>query len=266
MQILLIGEPENFLKSGMDMIRRCAPETEVRTCDSPAAALDSVDARAPDAVFLDMDMRAGDTLALVHGLMARRPRLNLICCAADFQDMLSQLVRLRVSGCIRKPLTVERVQEELSHLRHSVRTHKSGLYVRTFGNFEVFFDGRPLLFRYQKTRELFAYLVDRRGAMVSRDEQITILWGGETERRNYYKQIQKDLNDTLKAVGMEHILVRQRNAMGVLTDRIDCDYYSWLSGDEEARDAYMGEYMRQYDWAETTNLALRAARRRQNRG
>ena len=38
------------------------------------------------------------------------------------------------------------------------------LRVQTFGNFEVFYDGKPVHFRRRRTKELFAYLIDRRGA------------------------------------------------------------------------------------------------------
>ena len=40
--------------------------------------------------------------------------------------------------------------------------------------------------------------------------------------------------------------------MGLLASEIDCDYYDWLKGKPEGLNAFMGEYMRQYSWAEST--------------
>lgn len=37
-----------------------------------------------------------------------------------------------------------------------------------------------------------------------------------------------------------------------MTDRLDCDYYHMLEGDMDAINAYHGEYMVQYSWAELT--------------
>ena len=34
--------------------------------------------------------------------------------------------------------------------------------------------------------------------------------------------------------------------------RISCDYYKLLEGDEKAAHAFLGEYMKQYPWAEVT--------------
>ena len=91
-----------------------------------------------------------------------------------------------------KPIRAEALLEELGDLRHPVQRGDDLLHVRTFGDIEVFFHDQPLIFRYQKTKEMLAYLIDRRGAMVESDTLITILWGGETDRSNYFKQIGKD--------------------------------------------------------------------------
>ena len=37
---------------------------------------------------------------------------------------------------------------------------------------------------------------------------------------------------------------------------IDCDYFAFRDGNPQARDAFFGEYMKQYSWAESTLGAL----------
>ena len=51
---------------------------------------------------------------------------------------------------------------------------------------------------------------------------------------------------------MEDIVIRRRGQVAVMTDRLDCDYYHMLEGDMDAVNAYRGEYMVQYSWAELT--------------
>ena len=48
---------------------------------------------------------------------------------------------------------------------------------------------------------------------------------------------------------MEEILIRRNNLLGVLADRIPCDYYLMLAGDMQWVNAWSGEYMSQYSWA-----------------
>lgn len=51
--------------------------------------------------------------------------------------------------------------------------------IRTFGYFDVFVGEQPIAFRNEKSKELFALLVDRRGGFVSSEEAIGFLWENE---------------------------------------------------------------------------------------
>jgi two-component SAPR family response regulator len=72
---------------------------------------------------------------------------------------------MHASGYILKPVTAEAIAEAMEQLRHPVNPlPEKRLRVQTFGNFEVLLDEKPLTFARSKTKELFAYLVSRRGA------------------------------------------------------------------------------------------------------
>ena len=138
---------------------------------------------------------------------------------------------------------------------------RTALSVRTFGNFEVYVNNTPLNFRYSsKTRELLAYLVDRRGALCSNGELIGILWddADDPERKiSYLKNLRLDLISTLARYGLDDLIIRQRGRIGIAadSDHLDCDYYDWLKKRENAP-AFRGEYMEQYSWAEYTKGGL----------
>ena len=51
--------------------------------------------------------------------------------------------------------------------------------------------------------------------------------------------------------------MRGRNTLAIDTSRVECDYYNFLRGERMALNAYRGEYMTQYSWAEVTRSALR---------
>ena len=65
-----------------------------------------------------------------------------------------------------------------------------------------------------------------------------------------------DLVDTLKEVGAEDAVVIMRGGIGVVRGKIRCDYFDYLAGDESGLNAYRGEYMQQYSWAEVTHGSL----------
>ena len=51
---------------------------------------------------------------------------------------------------------------------------------------------------------------------------------------------------------MGDALIKRRGSLAIRTGCLDCDYYRMLEGDMDAVNAYRGEYMTDYSWAELT--------------
>ena len=255
MNIIVVDDERFILNGEVDLICRTVPDAQVWGFSRGTDALDYVYANPVDVAILDINMPDYDGIDLARRMKIYRPAINIIFATA-YSDYYQQAMRIHASGYMLKPLRPEVLLEELNDLRHPVPRGDDLLHVRTFGDFEVFFHERPLIFHYQKTKELFAFLIDRRGAMVETDTLVTILWGGEEDRSNYFYQIRKDLKDTLEGIGYGDILIKRRGAIGLLTDRIKCDYFDWLAGIPEGINAYHGEYMHQFSWAESTWVNL----------
>ena len=172
---------------------------------------------------------------------------------AEIMTFLSALVafRVRAQGYILKPLKAELVQEELRHL--PVKQEK--LTIRCFGCFEVFWRGEPLIFERRKTKELFAYLIDRRGAECTAEQIIAALWKENGDRKAAKQRVRNligDLKSTLGEIGMGDVLIRRGSRIAIRPDRVDCDYCRILAGDMDGIGSFRGEYMVDYSWAELT--------------
>lgn len=44
--------------------------------------------------------------------------------------------------------------------------------------------------------------------------------------------------------------------MALVTENVECDYYQWLNGTADGINAYHGEFMNQYSWAEFVNASI----------
>ena len=120
----------------------------------------------------------------------------------------------------------------------------------------------PVRFRYNRTREMFAYLIDRKGALCALPEIGAVLWPDEEENHlSYVSSMRTDMLDAFSQKHCGDIFVRQRGSIGILTDKVECDYYNWLRDPEDKRCVYRGEYMSQYSWAEETNAAIQFGRK-----
>lgn len=135
----------------------------------------------------------------------------------------------------------------------------SAVYIRTFGYFDVFVNGKPIAFRNEKSKELFALLVDRRGGFVSSGEAISYLW--EDEPTNSvtlarYRKVALRLKNLLEEYGIADIVESVDGKRRIATEKVSCDLYKYLSGDPKYMQLYQGSYLLNYSWGEITAAAL----------
>ena len=212
-----------------------------------------------DTAFLDIEMVGINGLHLAKNLKEIYSK-TIIIFVTGYSHYAVDAFALRASGYIMKPVTAQAVLEEMEYLR---KTHIHGhlspdaekkLRVQTFGNFEVYADGKPLAFKRSKTKELFAYLVSRQGAMCNNNEIAAVLWEDKEDTpglQSMFRALVADLTHTLKAAGLKDILIKQRGYIGIAKDKISCDLFDFCAGIKVNN--YMGEFMTQYRWAEFTN-------------
>lgn len=252
MNIIALDDEELALEGLMDAIRVCAPEAELHGFSYAEDVLAFIEDHACDVAFLDVEMAGLNGVELAEQLKLRNPDVNLVF-ATGFSCYQGSAFDLHASGYLMKPITVEKVKKELANLRRPVPEEKR-MQVWCFGNFGVWLDGAPLKFKYSKTKELLAYLVDRKGALCTNGEIIATLFGDDNHEA-YLRSLRKDLLDTLETAGCADVITQQRGRLGIVPQAIRCDYYDWCAG-KRMGNPYLGEYMVQYSWSEYTNAAL----------
>ena len=68
---------------------------------------------------------------------------------------------------------------------------------------------------------------------------------------SYMKSLRRDLLETLESIGCGDVIAQQRGKLGIMPDKLDCDYYDWCDG-KRTGIVWHGEYMAQYSWSEYT--------------
>lgn len=127
--------------------------------------------------------------------------------------------------------------------------------IRTFGYFDVFVDGRPIAFRNKKSKELFALLVDRRGGFVTSEEAISFLWEDEPASPVIYSRYRKvalRLKNLLEEYEIADVVEAVDGKRRIICERVSCDLYDYLSGNEKYSQLFKGSYLTNYSWGETT--------------
>ena len=263
MLIYAIDDEPNMLYLLHEAIAEAEPDAEIRDFTLGTEAADYLQGghteqlRRPDVIFSDIRMPGLSGLELAARLKQLSPGTKLVFVTG--YDYAMDAYQLHVDGYIQKPADAERVREELDHLFPDRPVFMEKIRVQCFGRFEVFWKNQPLAFSRKQTKELFAYLIDRRGALCSSEAMIAALWEdpenmGSAKHRIW--NLTSDLRSTLRAVGMEDVLISKNRQIAVRTDMLDCDYYEALDGRTPLKTVFRGEYMEQYSWAEFTKAQL----------
>lgn len=256
MRIIAVDDEKLALESLVSAIENVAPSGQVCGFRNALRAEKFVEEHPCDIAFLDIEMREMDGVTLAKKMKLIRPNINIIF-TTGYGEYRKDALDMHASGYIEKPVTEEKIKREMDELRHPIvrRKKTKKLKVRTFGNFEVYAGLSPMKFRYNKSKELLAYLIDRNGTLCSNREIMSVLWEDE-EHISYMKNSRADLIDVLKKNNYEDVIVRQWGKLGILPEKLDCDYFDWLKGDPKALNTYRGEYMSQYSWAELTHATI----------
>ena len=253
MKIIAVDDEKIALQGLVFSIQKAEPNAHVYGFRNVFDAIKQMEEEPCDVAFLDIEMREMDGVTAAKKLKELNPDINIIF-ATGFGSYRDSAFDLHASGYLIKPITVEDIRNELDNLRRPILAPKK-LRAITFGNFQIFYGNEHVKFKYQKTMELLAYLIDRRGAMCNSGELMSVLFENDTHKK-YYNQLRLDLINTLKSLGCESVIIQSRGMLGISTEEIECDYYDYLNAKKELSKLYCGEYMSQYSFAEFTNANL----------
>ena len=257
MLIFAIDDEIAALEDLHGAIAQAEPSAEIMDFETAGAALAAIreQGKKPDVVFSDIRLPGMDGLNLAVRIKNEAPYAKIIF-VTGYSQYMGEAYRRHVIGYLMKPATPEKIREELDAIELlQAAPEPDKLRVQCFGSFEVFWHDKPLPFPRSKAKELLAYLVDREGAYCAAGEIVCALWedGAEgKDAKGYLRVLTSDLSAVLKSIGMRDILLKKRGQLAIDRDKLDCDYYRMRDGDSAAVNAYQGEYMKQYSWAELT--------------
>ncbi len=255
MNVICVDDERMILQHTVDMCRGLPRVTDVKGFHTAKETLEYLKNHTADIAILDINMPGVNGLTLAKEIQQRYPAMGVIF-LTGFEQYAVDAFTLHPAGYIVKPLSIERLSEELDHAskrKERLITRKAG--IRTFGDFEVRVEGTAVSFPRSKAKELLAYLVDRQGSSITRADASALFWEDMPYDRSRQKQIDvfiRSLRTTLNRYEIGDIFELQGGAMRICPERIDCDFYHLLEGDKEATAAYRDDYLISYDWAEDT--------------
>ena len=159
---IAVDDEELMLNALVRAISASPDVKEVVRFSNSEKALNYVKENYIDVAFLDINMRGMGGIALAEKIIELCPNSKIVFCTG-YEEYAIQAFKIHASGYLMKPISAEDVQGELDNIK-GVRKKEKLLEIKCFGNFEIYVKGERLSFKRSRTKELFAFLVDRRGA------------------------------------------------------------------------------------------------------
>lgn len=226
---------------------------------NPQKALEWLKENKADLAILDIDMPQMDGINLAVKIKQQYHETAIIF-LTGYSQYAVDAFSIHAHGYLLKPINKEKLAREVQYALSSKTSEKyPHIFVRTFGEFELFVDGKPVHFARSKAKELLAVLVDAKGCSISRAAAFAKLYEDVAYDRKMQKQfdvIIRSLKDTLKQSSVEEIFELKTGELRVNTNEFECDLYRLMNGDAIAINSFYGEYMSAYSWASFTEAQI----------
>lgn len=247
MRILLVDDEELQLLRIVNTVKSVLKDEELLSFSNPDKALEEAKKNRIDLAFLDIEMPHMNGIQLAKKLKAINPQTKVIFVTA-YDNYALDAFKVHASGYVTKPVNVDKVKKELEALEGFIELKPTKkIQIKCFGNFEIFYQGEPVKFAYQKSKEVVAYLVDREGSMVNINELNAVLW--EEDHKSYLRNLIADIKNSLTAINCGDVFIKRHNECAIDINKVDCDAFEYKKDNPDAVRMYRGEYMIQYPWA-----------------
>lgn len=262
MTAICVDDEELVMQLVVSLLEIQPDITEAVGFTASAKALAWLGGNNAELAVLDIDMPGMSGIELAQKIKKISPGTEIIFLTGYVQYVIESF-KLHASGYILKPVDPEQLAAEVKHALSGMRREaaqntakhteeKPRVTARTFGEFAVTVDGEPVRFHRAQTKELLAYLIDRHGCAIKRAAIYAALWEDGLYDRSKQKQLDviiRDLRATLSEYGAGDIIEMQSGSLRICPEKLDCDLFRLLDGDNGVVNECRGEYMKGYSWA-----------------
>lgn len=258
-RIFCVGDNENKISEMKALAKEVLPFATVETSTNYEDICYEIDRKDYLVVLTETKTKKFDGLKLARYIHDTSPQTKVIF-VTETKEYAVPAFKTRASGYLVGKLTKEELKEELKDIgvsEENSQNHK--IEAKTFGNFELFCDDKSIKFERAKSKELVAYLIDKKGTSATASELIVNLWEDrdvDRTTRSMLHNLISDIRTTFTKYGILDILDIKRNAFRIDDKKITCDYYDVINSKDGAKNKFTGEYMNNYSWAEFTSASL----------
>lgn len=189
-------------------------------------ALEELDVKKPDIVFLDIEMPGITGIELFGKLIDKKSDLKIVFITA-YNHYAVQAFELNAVDYLVKPVQRQRLIKTIQRLSERIERKEKNISIKCFRHFSILIDKIEINkgWRTKKAEELLAYLICEKGRFVSKEKIAEALWpdlDGEKSMSNLYLAYYY-IKKQAKNSGIIFPIESGRGKMCLKMDNMDCD-------------------------------------------
>ncbi|WFR58387.1 response regulator [Anaerocolumna sp. AGMB13025] len=184
----ILVDDERLALKIMDIMLQKYPQIKIiGQYTNPIQAIEDIKLLKPNFVILDIDMPCMNGMEAAERILEESPGTQIVFVTA-YEEYALKAYEFHPMDYLLKPVEEKRLDKLVSYLINKISIVKyipeKKLLIRCFGDFCIKWeDQEPIKFRTEKTREIFAYLVDHYNQKVDKDEMLDSLWPEENPEK-----------------------------------------------------------------------------------
>ncbi|MBP6492101.1 MAG: response regulator [Clostridia bacterium] len=235
----------------------------------PLGAIEAIRELRPDVVFLDINMPQMRGIDAASVILDIDPAIDIIFVTA-FDQYAIEAFDLHALDYVLKPINDQRfdktIQRILAKTTAEIAAPSQRFYIKCLGGFQIGWQGKDSIkWRADKTKEIFAYLLQHKEKDISKEELLDRLWP-EDDPEKAIRQLYNGIYYIRKALedyGVDRNMIKIDKDYHLKLSDVDLDvnyFYDYsknkanygLEDLEKLVDRYGGGYLQgeYYPWAD----------------
>lgn len=117
--VILVDDEKIDLAGGLPILEKSLPDAVIKGFDKPSAALEFAQSNPVSLAFLDIEMGKSNGLEICQKMLKINPHTNVVF-LTSYVDYSFDAWSTGACGFLLKPLTVEKVKDQLHLLRYPI--------------------------------------------------------------------------------------------------------------------------------------------------
>lgn len=266
--VILVDDEKPALRELEFLLKKYPEISVIAMYKDPFEALENIERMKPDVVFLDINMPKLKGTDAALRISEVSPDTNIVFVTA-YDQYAIEAFELHALDYILKPVQIERFDKTIERIIKKkpqiTREPSKKLIIKCLGRLQIGWEGEnPIKWRTEKTKELFAFLLQNQGRDISKENLLDKLCDDEYTDKSI-KQLYNGIYYIRKALenyGVDRSLINISNNYNMMIGDVEYDlrrFYELynnldkltLEETKELEALYEGDYLdgENYSWA-----------------